>query len=69
MRKLRYTLYYTSPIFINNHGKQDWTDSWHPTNESIDCKTIGEAKEYLSIMNSNENAYIVDNVTNKRINL
>lgn len=42
---------------------------WHPTRESIDCKTIREAKEYMSIMKSDENAYIIDNVTNKRIEL
>jgi hypothetical protein len=64
MANLRYTLHY-----INNHGKKDWMDMWHPTRESIDCKTIGEAKEYMSIMESDENAYIIDNVTNKRIEL
>lgn len=27
MVNLRYTLHY-----INNHGKKDWMDMWHPTN-------------------------------------
>lgn len=58
----RYTLHYT-----NHKGKDEWQDDWHPVKEQVSFKTLKEAKEYLSIMNENEKAYIVDNVTNKRL--
>lgn len=59
----RYTLHY-----INHKGKKDWQDDWFPTKEQVSFKTLKEAKEYLSIMNECDKAYIVDNVTQKIIN-
>ena len=40
-------------------------DDWIPRWEQIDFKTLKDAQEYLTI--AGENAYIIDNVTNKRI--
>ena len=62
MAKPRYTLHYTYRVRINA-GK--WDEDWFPRHESMDFKTIGEAKDYLSI--AGENAYIIDNVTGKKI--
>ncbi len=58
----RYTLHY-----INHHDNKNWMDDWHPTKESVGFKTFNEANSYLSIMSEEDNAYIVDNVTNKVI--
>ena len=59
---MRYTLYY-----LNHHGKEDWMDAWLPSRESVSFKTLKEAMEYLSIMEERDKAYIIDNVTKKKI--
>ena len=57
----RYTLHYVHMIII----KQDfWTDEV-PRWESLDFKTLKEAKEYLSI--AGDKAYITDNVRGCKI--
>lgn len=61
---MRYTLFY-----MNHKGKKSWDDSWIPIKESIDFKTLKEAKDYLALMSEEDNAYIVDNVTKKEIRL
>ena len=60
---MRYTLFYT-----NHKGKKNWLGVWMPTEESIDFKTLKEAKDYLTLMNKDDNAYIYDNVAKKIVN-
>lgn len=60
---MRYTLFYT-----NHKGKKDWMDNWMPVKESVNFKTLKEAKEYLALMKEEENAYIYDNVSKKVVN-
>lgn len=59
---MRYTLFYT-----NHKGKKSWLGTWLPTKESIDFKTLKEAKDYLALLNENDEAYIYDNVAKKII--
>jgi hypothetical protein len=56
----RYTLHYVNRICIDKRF-----DDWIPRWEQIDFKTLKEAQEYKTI--AGENAYIIDNVTNKRV--
>jgi hypothetical protein len=62
MMKMRYTLHYVRRICIDKRF-----DDWIPRWEHIDFKTLKEAKEYLSICDDKAN--IIDNVTNKKIEL
>lgn len=57
---MRYTLFYT-----NHKAKKNWLGVWMSAEESINFKTLKEAKDYLSLMNKEDNAYIYDNVAKK----
>lgn len=56
---MRYTLCYLHEI--GEPWWADYTSRW----ESMDFKTLKEAREYKSIVG--DKAYIIDNVTGKRI--
>jgi len=57
--KERYTLHYC-------HRKNaPWMDMFFVRWEELSFKTLREAKEYLPL--AGDGAYIIDNVTNKRI--
>lgn len=56
---MRYTLHY-----LNQKG-ESWQDDYRFRWESMDFKTLKEAKEYKYI--AGDEAYIIDNVTGKRI--
>jgi hypothetical protein len=57
----RYTLHYLNMI---KHG-DSWFTDYIPRWESMDFKTLKEARDYLPL--AGENAYITDNVTKKRV--
>ena len=59
MNKLRYTLHY-----LYERG-EFWQDDYICQWQTIDFKTRNEAIEYLSI--AGDKAYIIDNLTGKRI--
>ena len=56
---MRYTLHY-----LNQKG-ESWQDDYWFRWESMDFKTLKEAREYKTI--AGDKAYIIDNVTGKRI--
>lgn len=56
---MRYTLYY-----LHKKG-EPWQDDYWFKWEKMDFKTLKEAREYKSI--AGDKAYIIDNVTGKRI--
>ena len=57
----RYSLHYCHMVIV----KQDWWTDYAPRWESIDFKTLREAREYLTI--AGDNAYIIDNVTKQKV--
>lgn len=58
---MRYTLHYIHHVIV----KSDWWTDTAPRREQIDFKTLKEAEAYKEI--AGDNAYIIDNVTGKRI--
>lgn len=56
---MRYTLHY-----LNQKG-EFWQDDYWFKWEKMNFKTLKEAREYKSI--AGNEAYIIDNVTNKRV--
>lgn len=57
----RYTLHYCEMIRYGPIWSPDYFPHWN----QIDCKTLKEARDLQEIAGSS--AYIIDNVTNKRV--